>query len=162
MKATVGILLGTSALLLMGCMSGADTSEVPVEVIYASPKCGVGTEKVRLTSLTSMDEVSVFWLRANSAPMKPPLPKNIDIPEKYLVLVELGRQNTGGHELVVTGTMGQLTAGMLSLPLVESHPSDGALTTQVVTSPCVLFQIPRKHVRSVSALGRSVDIRGGE
>lgn len=162
MKAIAGLSMATCIAVLSGCISSNDITEVPVEVLYASPRCGVGVEEIRLTRLISMGDVSEFLSRVNSSPSKPRIPNSINLSANYLVLVELGRQSTGGYSLEVTGKHGQLSAGRLELPLVERRPLVGTVNTQALTSPCVLFQVPKNSVRIVSALGNDTGVLGKE
>lgn len=76
-----------------------------------------------------------------------------------LVLVEMGRRNTGGYFLTVDDAAVLDTDDILQLRGTWTRPGADRITTQIITSPCVLLAVPDAAYRGFRIVDQNNELR---
>jgi hypothetical protein len=96
-----------------------------------------GIAEPRQATARSAAELTALW-RAHGASDQVPI---VDFSREMVVGVFLGTRRTAGYGVEIVRAVGN--AGVLTVAYVETAPSKGALTAQVLTSPYHLVALPR-------------------
>lgn len=105
------------------------------------------------------------WVRAyattarlRQAPEAAPLPGLEALPNGAYVLIGMGQRSSGGHGLAVSREAFELD-GRLRLQATFVSPAAGRMTTQMLTSPCVLLRVPATEWREVEVIDQDGQVR---
>lgn len=150
----LGVVL-LSALTLCGCTLPltAPTQEVPITLLHRSHSCGTSDERANLTVVSDQKTFDGLWRRINQSLLTPPPVPTTDFEQYILVLVELGRRNNAGHDLMLSAPAATRDGGALILPVTAIVPRPDAITPQVIVAPCLLVKVQRQGINTVNALG---------
>lgn len=81
------------------------------------------------------------------------------IPERgRYVLIELGQRNTGGYGIAVSREA-RLLGTTLYLYATFFAPAPGAMTVQMITSPCVLVHLPEADFAAIEVYDQEGRLR---
>jgi hypothetical protein len=139
-------------LLLSGCAHAEPLGPLVAETLAAGSHCG--REQASPAAWWLKDEESYRTLSQRLR--KPSLPP-VDFRTYGVLLVEMGRQNTGGYGLrLAQPEIEEEGGGAIRVRLDWRIPGPGMITTQVITSPCLLLKLPRSDYREIAV----VDQRG--
>ncbi|EYB67610.1 hypothetical protein DEIPH_ctg033orf0011 [Deinococcus phoenicis] len=119
--------------------------------LASGSNANVGTSAVQVaTTQAALSTLyNLAYGRQTGMPSVPSLPGNDTV-----VGVFLGQRATGGYSVQVTGASTQ--GGVLTLTVALGAPGPGSITTQALTSPWTLVQVPGtyREVRVVDTQGR--------
>lgn len=124
-----------TALLLSGCSGLLDSTGKPdpvVNLVATLDHCGLAEARIYSASQPAADF---------SADLQQVI-ADIDLPESRTALVvSLGNQPTPGYSLALLNArwFGEAT---LNLSMAAEKPSDEAFSAQVITTPCVIVDVP--------------------
>jgi hypothetical protein len=136
--------------------TGAAThgDEVVVELVFNSGLCGGAA---REAALTRLDATALADFVARLASRGASFDAGALDPQRdTLLLAEMGQKPTAGYGLQLAEMPARLVGTTLEIPFRWSEPAPGAITAQVLTSPCVLLRVDADDARSV----RIVDEQG--
>jgi hypothetical protein len=128
--------------------------EVSVELVFNSGLCGRAAREAALTRLDAttladfVARLASHGVRFDAAALDP--------QRDAILLVEMGQKPTAGYGLRLSEMPARRVGTTLEIPFRWSEPAPGAITAQVVTSPCVLLRVDAGDARSV----RIVDEQG--
>ncbi|MCW7754938.1 protease complex subunit PrcB family protein [Desulfobotulus sp. H1] len=152
-RALGGILV--ISLLVSGCFSGTKTMGAPpvVNVLYHGSNCGFYSDEPFGVWIGSPEDMGALHeshgqICADAAFRL----DNVDFTEKGVLLLGLGRKNTGGYGIRLTSTEFETVGDTAILRIRLLRPSPGSPVTQVFTWPCILIEIPRTGHRHVQAM----------
>jgi len=97
------------------------------------------------------------WESARGVSFTPPGTK---LAPGLYAIAEMGERNTGGYALAVS-RQAALKDGVLYLKASFLVPSNSAMVTQVVTSPCSLVLLPTRPYSQVLLLDQTNKVRAG-
>ena len=75
----------------------------------------------------------------------PPAPK-VNFSKNTVVVVSLGQQSSGGHDIEVESVV--LKGKVIEIGLAIQHPGPGCLTTQALTQPYHVISVPRRFTEA--------------
>jgi len=113
----------------------------PIRTVGKGPMSAI--ETARQVTVRSADEWAALW-KENGA--QAPLPA-VDFSREIVLGVFAGTRPTAGYGIEIVRAVG--TTETLVIEYIETAPSRGAITAQVLTSPYHLVAIPR-HDGSIS------------
>jgi hypothetical protein len=124
-----------------------------ITLLHHSYSCETSDEEAKLTVISDQNTFEGLWRRINQSSLMPPSIPGTDFQRYVLVLVELGRRNNAGYELILSASDATINNGEVTLPVTAITPQAETFTPQVLVSPCLLVQINRQGVDTVNALG---------
>lgn len=127
----------------------------PVEVVEVARAqvCTAEDEATRVTLFATPDAVAGWEQRTGISLQRA---GGFD-PGRY-ALVEMGQRHTGGYG-VAASREARLSGDVLRLYVTFFSPGPGAMTTQMITSPCVLVRLPDGAYRTVEIYDQSGRLR---
>lgn len=79
--------------------------------------------------------------------------RQVDLKKEHLLFVTLGEKPTGGYSVSLVSASAENTGSPLQLAVAVRSPAPETMTTQVITSPCVIVAIPAHHWPEVRVAG---------
>jgi hypothetical protein len=148
---------------LSACQAGGipprDGEQEPEIIsLAAGTHCGHGSREPAARWLDTADAWQAAYRRMNRQVLGPdsPPPQPPDFTRYGILQVFMGQQSTGGYRLrLLQPQLGHTPAGA-SVRVEWLPPPPGTLSTQVLTSPCLVLAVPRGAYRSL----RVTDQRG--
>ena len=128
--------------------SSAETSEVA-----RSQQCNSEGPEARLTLLPDPGAVAA-WQQQHGVDFG-----DARLPQGPFALVEMGERNTGGYGIAISRLAGR-RGDTLTLRGTFIAPAADAMTTQAITSPCVLVSLPRDGYSTVEVIDQDGRRRG--
>ncbi|MDB5987229.1 MAG: protease complex subunit PrcB family protein [Nevskia sp.] len=142
---------------LAACAGGAHRPSGPVDVVevHRLNVCGTQSTAPQITLLRDVAALQAwqashtldFFNRGAGS-----------IAGGAYAVVELGQRNTGGYSVLIS-RRAKLHDGVLKLTASVLTPQPGQMTTQMITSPCVLVALPPVEVHELLLLDPSGDER---
>lgn len=145
------VLLFCAAWLIPGCaaeMPNADPVQtIPVTALYFNSQCGGPGAAA-----------SAVWI--DRPEILPKMPRhtiggpgigaiNWDPKVAGAVWLQMGRQPTGGYGLSLQSPTARVVDGVAHVGIQWHEPSPNLIVPQVITSPCMVFSLPRAGLRAV-------------
>ncbi|TJY59378.1 protease complex subunit PrcB family protein [Sinimarinibacterium sp. CAU 1509] len=126
------------AVLLSGCGASqwfARGESVSVDEVGRAQLCSDESDDAALQVFASGNAVAQ-WQQRTGIDLHPSALQ----PGRY-ALIQMGQRHTGGYGIAVSGDATRVDS-VLKLYATFFAPAQGAMTTQMITSPCVLVQLP--------------------
>jgi hypothetical protein len=113
-----------------------------VETIYHDQQCGL--QQPQAVWVQSEKEYQILFRQLRQSylgsQVKPP---QVDWRSSSVILVGMGRKNTGGYGVTLIDNSAGVNNGVLQLAVQWQQPKPGMMLTQTLTSPCLLIKIPK-------------------
>lgn len=77
--------------------------------------------------------------------------RQVDLTKEHLLFITLGERSTGGYSVSLSSE--QSTKNILQLTMAVRSPASGIMTTQVITSPCVVVAVPASDWSEIRVSG---------
>lgn len=140
-------LLFALSLPLLGAEGGGCSGdrEVPVTVVRGGAQCGGAAEGPSVRRLASAAELA----GAFAGELGGPPPPVLDFREAAVLLVASGRRPTAGHAVELAAPKAPVKGGVALVQVTLRAPEPGAITAQVVTSPCLVVALPAAGLAEV-------------
>jgi hypothetical protein len=167
-RTTTGIqLLLAAATGLTACQAGM-TSAPPggddgqeITTIATGTQCGYTGTAPAARWLDTADAVQAAYrqmtrqsLGANAHPAP-----TTDFTRFGVLQVFMGQQSTGGFQLRLQHPLLEHTASSAALRIDWLTPPPGALTPQVITSPCLMLGVPRGTWHTITVIDQTGQVR---
>jgi hypothetical protein len=160
-----GVALGALAVLVLaGAEGGACKAdrEVPVEVVRAASQCGGEGEGVTVRRVASDQELRgearVDQIRGAARPeLEGPAP---DFEREAVLLVSMGQQRSAGYAVELARPVALVKGDVAGVQVNLRRPAPGAMTAQVLTSPCLMVKLPREGLAEVKVADADGKILG--
>ena len=68
--------------------------------------------------------------------------RQVNLEKEHLLFVTLGEKPTGGFSVSLASASAENTKSALRLSMAVRSPGPGMMTTQAITSPCVVVAVP--------------------
>lgn len=158
------VALGALALLVLTGAEGGGCKadrEVPVEVVLSSPHCGGQGEGLSVGRLRSVEE-----LRAR-APLETTLggpaeaaaePPALDLEREAVLVVRMGQRPTAGYAIELARPVALVKGKVAAVQIALRSPAPGAMTAQVVTSPCLVVKLPKEGIDEVKVADGELNV----
>ena len=157
--------LASMALLVaVGCAEARPVSTAGERVAAAlrsAAHCGGAAADPSVRWLSTDAEYRAALARADGALLgKARPPPTVDFEKDGVLLVEMGRRPTAGHELALATDHVATEDGVGVVRVEWTEPVAGALVAQVVTSPCLFVAVPRGGLRELKVVDQHEVDRG--
>lgn len=117
---------------------GQDNKNLPFTTITSGPRSNVKEQGIAV--LNTQQSLDRYWSRVmNQDPDT--APQDIDFILNKVVVVHLGRRDTGGYKFIVRN-LEQGRGGLVIIRAIETPPGRRQNVTQAQTSPWVMIRVP--------------------
>jgi len=139
-------LLALVALPLLGAEGGgcSPDREVPVTVVRGGAQCGGAAPGPAVRRLGSAAELAAAFAGELGGPAP-----TADFEGTALLLVSSGQRPTAGHAVELAAPAAAVKGGVALVRVALRAPASGAMTGQVLTSPCLVVALPRAGLTEV-------------
>lgn len=122
----------------------AQSTELLMKVLYAGQTCPCKTSQPELIWLDDRQKLAQFMEQARQSMLGSTgdLAGPVDFSSHRVLAIAMGRQSTAGFGLSLDGEQARLKGDSVVIPVVWSEPQEGAKVAQMLTSPCLLIQLP--------------------
>lgn len=142
---------GVLALVLLGGAGPGGCPgdrEVAVRSLGGGARCG-GEEGPRVRRVASAADLARI-LSPGLGPAEPA--PAVDFAREVVLLVGMGQRPTAGHGVELLSPAAPVKEGVAGVRVAFRSPAAGAMTAQVITSPCLLVALSRDGLRGVAVL----------
>lgn len=157
----IGIsLIGAALFALAACVTPKPgTGRLEVRTLYSSVGCDTRSEQAAATWLDSPQAFAAAYRRLSRSRLEAGAPPEVNFDSHGVLLVEMGRQNTGGYRLLLADPHLFMAGGRAQLHVAWLEPEAGAMVPQVITSPCLLLEIPKGDFSAVQVVDQAGRLR---
>lgn len=158
MKLARAGLVTVLALPLLGAEGGgcSPDRQVPVTVVRGGAQCGGDAAGPAVRRLGSAAELAAAF----AAEVGGAVPA-ADFEGSAVLLVASGQRPTAGHAVELLAAKAPVKDGVALVQVALRAPPAGALTAQVVTSPCLVVALPRAGLAEVKVAEGERAVLGG-
>lgn len=128
-------------------------NSVEVSEVARSYYCNSQGPDVRVTLMADVAAVEA-WQQSHGTSLG-----DARLPQGPFALVEMGERNSGGYGLAISRLAGR-RGDTLILRGTFIAPAADAITTQAISSPCVLVSLPREGYAAVEVIDQDGRVRG--
>lgn len=161
-KKTQGIIGAAGVLLLSACHSAnlysSDANGTAAQIVTAQSDCMLG-KKPFAQWIATQDELSSWWQRIHQLQLPQPTLPNLNISANALILIYMGQKTSGGYALSLANKPVKRQDDVASVHLEWKQPQAGMLQTQMLSSPCILLQLPASKIQQVNIVDQDDKIR---
>jgi hypothetical protein len=151
-----------TAPIIFGCVNtppgaAADANGIAIEQVHAGSVCSGSPRDPKAVWINSHQDLKRHWqrmLRHRLGTGKPSIPQ-VEWETHGIVMVHMGRKTTGGYRLEPAQSHGRIQAGKVLIMINWVEPPAGAITAQMITSPCLLLKIQRGEYHAVVIVDQS-------
>jgi hypothetical protein len=152
MRLQAGCWLMTGALCLFAAcghltstMAGSGSAGLPLKILYSGQTCPCQTSQPELTWFDSRQGLAQFMRQVNQGLLGPAgnLADRVDFSTYRVLAIAMGRKPTAGFSLVLIGEQAGQLGDAAEIHVQWNEPSKGVVAAQMLTSPCLLIELPR-------------------
>ncbi len=136
MKFKTMLVLGMASVLSACGLFKTQGDATEVKEVGRSQLCSAEDEEARVRIFDSPAAVSDWQERTGIQ-----LAEFADLERGRYALIEMGQRHTGGFGIAVSRE-GSVAGNTLRVYATFFSPGEGSMRTQMITSPCVLVQLP--------------------
>jgi hypothetical protein len=147
-KATLLIFVTCTITISPSCNSSKETTETkvqgkpePVSFVELDSGTNSGFSERKNQIILTQNEYNAAWTQAYKNYFKKPKPQQVDFETSQLILVAMGEQNSGSHDLKVSSIEENNT--YITITIEESKPGASCMTTSVMTYPYQMVSIKK-------------------
>lgn len=154
-----------SLFVISGCLaSNADPEmkyTINVETLYSDSNCGNNSNQAFATLINSQDQFYQTWQSLHSMRLggKFPVAPKVDFTTHNVLLIQMGRKNSGGYRLELAHTTATLKDKIAIIHIDWIEPKEGSFVIQALTSPCLLLKIERGDYQTIQVRDKSGKLR---
>lgn len=137
--------------LLGACAS----NDVSLSMLAQSNQCQQSTESFQL--IDSEQTYNALFSDGFSATKKT-VP--FDLNKVYAVLIAAGQKTTAGYSYSLKQNTVKSIDGSITLPVNFNSPEKGAMTAQVLTSPCIVIGVEKKSLKAINYNDQILTVTG--
>ena len=153
-------LMGLVLVSLAGCVTQKATPlRLKVRTLYSSAVCNSSSDRASATWLNSPEALAAAYGRLTRSRINAGPPPYVNFSDHNALLIEMGRRSTGGYLLSFAAPFVFVTDDRAQIHVNWIEPNAEAITTQLVTSPCLLLEIPKASFSSVQVVDQSHRVR---
>lgn len=155
------LFLGQHAIAAAAGDKPAAASNLRGDIMFASMLCNTPGKSVSARLVKDQASLEAFYeqLQSNTLGARHPVPK-MDYSKETILIVEMGQQSTGGYQLSFDSRQPIMVhADHIAATVTWIEPEAGAITTQMLTSPCVLIRLPAGDYPALKIYDQSGKLR---
>jgi len=127
------------------------TAEHRGDIMFASQQCNGSVSEPTATLVTRQEQLDQIYqqLQSNSLGSRHPVPV-MDFNKNTILFMEMGQQRTGGYQLAFDSRKPiQVFEDYVGITVTWLEPDKNTVTTQVMTTPCVLVRFAAGNYSAV-------------
>ncbi len=170
-RAKLPLSLLVPVMLLGGCERGAHLNEqgsqmapaaiqTPLRTVFSASHCNTKGKAVRLSRVDDEQGAALLigqlsrHLLGRRVELRP-----YSLDSENLYLLEMGQRPTAGYTVNLAGAEATIENSRATVEMVWGKPAKGGFVAQVVTSPCLVFALPKGRYDTVSVVDAQGHIR---
>ena len=134
-------------------MDTHNVEHLPMQLLYHSNQCGIADQ--RLLWIENQSTWQRIYAQVTSLRTTPPAPPSVDFSQAGVLLIAMGTQSSGGYQLSLAAASATLQQQILSVPVNWRTPQRGYRQTQVMSSACLLVQLPQQHFATLRVIDQN-------
>ncbi len=159
MKRFVYFLLLASSLSSHSMSANTDSpiAEHRGDILFASQLCNGTSEGTHARLVTSQEQLAAVYaqLQSNTLGAQHPVPV-MDFSKETILFMEMGQQPTSGYQLAFDSRKPiQVYGDHMQITVTWLEPEKGAITAQMITTPCVLVRFPMGEYPAIRVLDQN-------
>ena len=147
-KTTIAIFFSFIIVALSSCSSSKESVKTNDEeksepLVFTEINSGTNSGYTEKTTqiISTQNDYDLAWKKAYSNYFKKPTPEPVDFETSQLILVSMGEQNSGGHNIKVKAV--QENSANIVITVEESKPGETCASTSVMTYPYQFVSIKK-------------------
>ena len=156
------IALLATTLPLASCANNGTAKPLPFEpaVLLARAQCDNPKQEVSARLIEDSAALSATYQQLYRQQLgSAVIPPEIDFSTHVVLLIEMGEQPTAGYALLPAESPAQQIGDTVHIPLLWRAPAPETMVAQVITSPCLLLEIPRGDYARIEILDQENKVR---
>lgn len=137
---------------LTACITQTAGTDVPaVETISKSTQCSFYKKEGKAIWLDNEESLTAEWekISAQGLALSKTKAPEVDFTREGIVAVFMGQRASAGYHLTMEPQTPIVAEGIASLNLHYISPPEGAMSAQVMTSPCLLLKLEKGAFRKI-------------
>ncbi|MFZ0612790.1 MAG: protease complex subunit PrcB family protein [Desulfobacterales bacterium] len=140
---------------------GPDVERLPVQILLQDALCGGSRPDPAVVLVSDSGQLERIISAAKRHTIgQPPQVPAVDFTAVNVVLIRMGQRPTGGYGIEVAEPQARLDNGSALIRLRWIEPAPGTVSTQAVTSPCLIIELPKGAYRKIVITDESGKIKG--
>jgi hypothetical protein len=125
-------------------MATGDSDDLPLKILYSGQTCPCRTSQPELTWFDEGQGLAGFMRKVHQGLLGAAgnLGQEVDFSTQRVLAIAMGRKPTAGYGLGLVGEHAKLRGDTLEIQVQWNEPPAGAKLAQMLTSPCLLIQLP--------------------
>lgn len=160
----------TSILVLPACshINAAETTDKAAEsnslrgdIMFASMLCNSSETGANVRLVRDQAQLEAFYaqLQSNTLGAKHPVPR-MNYAKEMILIVEMGQQATGGYQISFDSRQRiKFDGNHASVTVKWIEPDADTMTTQMITSPCVMIRMTAAPIKTISVFDQDGKLR---
>ena len=159
MNRTVICLSLLTSLFSHSSTAGADDpiTEHRGDILFASQLCNGTSSTTSATLIGNQEQLAAAYeqLQSSSLGARHPVPV-LDFSKETVLFMQMGQQRTGGYQLAFDSRKPiQVYKDFVQITVTWLEPEKDAITTQMITTPCVLVRFPAGEYPTIRVLDQN-------
>ncbi len=146
-------LLSLAGFLLAGCLSAAGADSLPIRTLAKGAFGGILEPRQEIIQDQATWEK--VWAKHAAGGRAPGSLPEVDFSKDMVILVTMGRKNTGGYSIQITRV--EPVGNKLRITVKRTSPPPGAMTIQALTAPFNMVAVPKSDLAPEFEPASSVD-----
>ena len=131
-----------------------------IRLLSAGIQCNEPGKNPKALWITSAAQYAILQDRLSAHRLRPARPlAQVDFGRSAVLAVFMGQQATAGYGLTLASPHAEIEKGSLRVRLGWREPGKGRASAQVMTSPCVLLEVPRGNFARIQIMDQARQIR---
>ncbi len=135
-----------------------EAGRLPLRILYQDSICGGSPAAVLVTGSGQLQHI-VSDAQRHMIGRTSPVP-TVDFAAVNVVCIRMGRKPTGGYGIELAEPQARLENGAALIRLRWIEPPPGTVSTQALTSPCLVIELPKGAYRKIVITDDSGNIKG--
>lgn len=129
---------------------------VALELLHSTSHCGIAEQRVLWIADRAMWQREYAQVMRLS--MQPAVAPAVDFNRVGVLLISSGSQRSGGYGLSLAGAAATLQGNVLNVPVIWRTPTAGYRQAQVMSSSCLLLQIPQLDFTAIHVVDQKQQV----
>lgn len=148
------------ALLALACKTSGTPATPAIQRLYSSAHCNSGSTEASAAWINERAALIAVYQRIRGHILGDAAsPPEVNFQQTAVLLIEMGRRNTGGYGLRLASRQLDIVGEAARVRVDWNRPAADGVTAQVLTSPCLMLQIPRGRYSSVQVVDQTGRVR---
>jgi hypothetical protein len=142
MNPALPLLVATLSIFLVSCLGAAPAQNQGFRTLAKGAFGGI--QEPTLQVIKDKAAWEKLWAKHAAGLKTVEKPPEIDFSKEMVILVAMGRQNTGGYRIQITRV--EPIGGKLHISVLKTTPPPGGMSIQVLTAPFEMVAVPKSDL----------------